>query len=324
MKTGFITFLVLFSLLGGLYVAMAVEPNYPTKSIEMLVGYSPGAGTDLGARMIAENSKKYLGQEIVVVNKPGGGGRVAMTLVSKAKPDGYSLAATTDVSVTLSPNLEPVPYKPLEDFTFIIQFGSVEVGVVVPSDSPFHTFKDLIEFVRANPGKLTISTIGVGTGSHVAFEAISLLEGLKIKLIPFSGSAPAMTALLGGHVMAANSGCSGYVPHLKAKKVRLLAIMSEERNDVYPEVPTFKEHGYPGFPILYFIAGPKNMEKPVVKKLEEAFRNAMESPAFIKLAKDLETYTKRFLSSDELREELVRCNTRNEELFKKLGIGIKP
>jgi tripartite-type tricarboxylate transporter receptor subunit TctC len=112
MKTVAIVFLMFFTSFCLLDFSMAAEPSYPTKPIEMFVGFSPGAGTDLGARMIAEHAKKPLGQEVVVVNKPGGGGRVALTLMSKAKPDGYTLAATTDSAVILSPHLEKFPYKP--------------------------------------------------------------------------------------------------------------------------------------------------------------------------------------------------------------------
>ena len=324
MRKGMVALALLSVFSCGLRVSVAAEPSYPTKPIELWAGYAPGAGTDLGARMLAENSKKYLGQEVTVVNKPGGGGRVAMTLVSKTKPDGYSLAAVTDSTVVFSPYFEEVPYKPLEDFTFVSSFGTQHFGMVVAADSPFNTVKDLVDFARANPGKLSISTTGVGNNTHVAWEAIALLENLKVKIVPFSGAAPAVTNLLGGHVMVACTGSSGYALHLKAKKVKLLAILSEERMEIYPNTPTLKELGYPiTFQGLYIVAGPKNMGKPVVKKLEEAFKKATEAPSFIKLAEDLETYSKRTLSSDELSEAMVRLSRRNGELFKKLGMGLK-
>jgi tripartite-type tricarboxylate transporter receptor subunit TctC len=181
-----------------------------------------------------------------------------------------------------------------------------------------------MDFARANPDKLTISTVGVGTTNHVAFEALMLLEGLKIKLVPFSGAAPAMTALLGKHVLVASTAASGYAPHIKAKTVRLLAVMSEERLDAYPDVPTLKELGFPlVFQSWYIISGPKNMEKSVVKKLADVFIKGTETPEFIKLAKELEIYTKNPLSGDELREGIVRRDKKNAELFKKLGMGIK-
>ncbi len=324
MKAGTIAFII-SSLFFVINFSIAAEPSYPMKPIEIIVGYAPGGGTDLGARMIAANSKKFLGQELVILNKPGGAGRVAMTILSKAKPDGYTLGASTDTSIIYSPHVEPVSYKPLEDFTFIIQYGVLNTGISVLADSPFRSFKDFIEFARANPNKLTISTVGEGGGSQVILEGLAFLERLKIQIIPFSGAVPAMTALLGGHVMAASAAGSAYAPHLKAKKVRLLALMGEERIEECPEVPTLKELGYSSliFQSWYIIAGPKNMEKTIVKKLEEAFRKATDSPDFIKLAKELEVQAEKSLSGDELKKALIRRNANNENLFKTLGIGIK-
>ena len=324
LKAGWALFLTLFILFPGVVFSIEAESSYPVRPIEIAVGYAPGAWTDMGVRLIAENSKKALKEEIVVLNKPGGAGRVAMTILSKAKPDGHSLVAVTDSGITFTPHFERVPYKPFEDFTFISQFGILDFGTVVLSNSPFHSFKEVIAFARANPEKLTISTPGVGNMTHEALEALSLLEGLKIKLVPFSGAAPAMTALLGGHVMAACTGSSGYVSHLRAKEVRLLAIMSEERLDAYSEVPTLRELGYPlVLQGRHIIIGPKNMGKSIVNKLSETFSKAMNSPDFVKLAKDMEVWTKTFLSGDELKEKLIGDYKRNMELFRKLGMGLK-
>ncbi len=324
MKTGWMVFFsccVMFLSVN----AMAAETAYPTRPIEITIGYGPGAGTDLGTRMVAEEAKKYLGQEIVCINKPGGAGRVAMTLISKAKPDGYSLASATDSSLILVPHLEKVPYKPLTDFTFIAQYGTLDFGVTVAANSPFKTFKDVIQFARTNPDKLTMGIIGVGSSDHVAFQAIALRENLKMKFVPFNGAASVMTALLGGHIMIASPASSGYAPHVKAKSARLLAVLGDERLEQYSDVPTLKELGYPEFVFQswYVISGPKNMEKSVAKKLEDAFRKAMTAPSFIKLAKELEMYSKKTLFGDELREGIIRRDKMNEELFNKLGIGIK-
>ena len=138
-------------LLLGHHLSTAAEAGFPSRPIEMTIGYSPGAGTDLGTRIVAEKAKQYLGQDIVCVNKPGGGGRTALTLVSKAKPDGYSLAATTDSAVILSPTSEKVPYNPTEDFTFISRFGILDFGVIVMADSPFKTFKEMIDYRPGEP-----------------------------------------------------------------------------------------------------------------------------------------------------------------------------
>jgi len=325
MKKGWIVFLVWGILFFFGLDSMGAETAYPTRPIEITIGYAPGAGTDLGARMIAEQSKKDLGQDIVCVNKPGGAGRIALTLIAKAKPDGYSLAATTDSAIIAVPHLEKVPYKAMEELTFISQFGTLDFGVTVAMDSPFKTFKDVIQFARANPDKLTIGIIGVGSADHVAFQALALQENLKVKFVPFSGAAPTMTALLGGHIMMASPASSGYAPHVKGKTARLLAVLGEERMEQYPDVPTLKELGYPSlvFQSWYVISGPRNMEKSIVNKLATAFGKAMATPEFIKLAKDLEIYAPKTLSGDELREGLVRRDKINAELFKKLGLGPK-
>lgn len=311
--------------LGVLHAAAfcaAAETDFPTKPIEITIGYGPGAGTDLGTRMIAEQAKKYLGQEIVCINKPGGAGRVAMTLMSKQKGDGYSLAAATDSSVVVVPHLEKVSYKPLEDFTFITQFGVLNFGVVVTPDSPFKSLKDVIDFARANPDQLTMGIVGVGSSDHVAFQALAQMENLKIKFVPFNGAASTMTNLLGGHVMLAAPASSGFAPHVNAKTARLLAVMSDERLEQYPDVPTLKELGYPDlvFQSWYLISGPKNVDKAIVSKLADAFQKAMATPEFIKVAKELEIYSSKTLTGDALRASLLQRDKKNIEMFKKLDM----
>ncbi len=315
---------MLLSAFSGLSISMASEPGYPTRAIEIIVGMAPGGGGDVGARMLAENSKKYFGQEVIVVNRPGGFNKIAYTLVSKAKPDGYTLGAGSEGSITLAPHLEKMPYHP-DTFTFIVQFGRLAYGYVVLPDSPFRTIKDVIEFARANPDKLTISTLGSGSFSHIPWEYLALVEGLKIRLVPFSGAAPAATALLGGHVMIASSSFTGFNPFLKAKKVRLLAVASDERLESFPDVPTMKELGYPLLALTsyHIVIGPKNMEKAIVTKLEEGFKKGMEAPSFIKANQELEMYERNPLGGDRLKEVMIRHYKTNEELAKKLGLKVK-
>jgi len=324
MKTRWIAFLVICGFLTGLDFSMAAEPGYPTKTIEVILGFSPGGGTDLSARMIAERAKQYLGQEVIIVNKPGGTGRVALTLVSKAKPDGYTLVALSDPGIVLIPHLEKVNYKPIDDFVFIIQYGLINLGVTVLVDSPFRSIKDLVEYARTNPDKLTISSSGADSPGAVAFQAIALREGVKIKTVPFSGGAAAATALLGGHITVASTAIPVLSPYLQAKQIRLLAVLGDERDNAYPEAPTLKELGYPiAFQSWYFIAGPRNLEKPVVKKLEEAFRKVIESPEYTKFAQDLLIWARNPLSDDDLRDAFIRRSKEHGEIFKNLGMGIK-
>jgi len=311
-----------FTIHYGHCLSIAAGPDYPTKPITMMVGYAAGGGTDLGARMIAKFAKEDVGQEIIIANKPGAGGVVAMTLLSKADPDGYTLCAATDTSVVFSPHTTPVGYKPLEDFIFISQYGVLHTGLAVLAESPLRSFKDLHEFAKKNPDKLTIGTVGKGGGSQVILEALAKIDGLKIKIVPFRGASPAMTALLGGHVLAVSCAGSGYAPHVKSGKVRLLAVFSEERMEQHPKVPTLNELGYSTlvFESWYLISAPKNTDKAIVKKLEESFRKAMDTPDFIKFAKHIEVYKKKTLSGDELKNALIRKNTNNESLLKQLGM----
>jgi tripartite-type tricarboxylate transporter receptor subunit TctC len=143
--------LFLFSFFFGSLDLQASEARFPTKPIEINVGFSAGGGTDLVARLVAEKAKPILGQEIVVLNKPGGGGITAAILISQARPDGYSLGANVDSLYTFVPLMDKVPYDPLKDATFICQFGVLQCGLLVRDDSPFRTFKDFIEYARANP-----------------------------------------------------------------------------------------------------------------------------------------------------------------------------
>jgi tripartite-type tricarboxylate transporter receptor subunit TctC len=323
-QTGMVVFIIFVTFFYGPYISGAAEVNYPTKPIEILVSYSPGGGTDLGTRMIAEYSKKYLGQEVIVINKPGGAGRVGTTLIAKAKPDGYTIGAIADGSVVFSAQLEKVSYSPLEDFTFICQFGIMNIGIVVPAESPFRTINDLIKFARANPNKVTVSTLGVNGIPQVTVEALSHIEGVKIKPVPYSGAALAVTAMLGGHVMATAGASSGWASHLRAKKVRLLALIGDERVGLYPDVPTLKELGYPiVLDSWYVMLGPRNMEKAIVHKLGEAFKKAMDAPGFINMAKELEVWIEKPLFYDELKERLFQRYYNNAELFKKLGISVR-
>jgi tripartite-type tricarboxylate transporter receptor subunit TctC len=326
MKRGWIGILIVFSFWYGLHVseAAAAEPDYPVKPVEITVASAPGGGTDLGARAVAEKLRESLGQEFVVINKSGGGHRVTMTLLSRTKPDGYTLGAVPDESIVHVPFIEKINYKPLE-FTFLATFGRMDFGFFVMPDSPFKSLKDMIEFARANPNKLSFGVTEVNSRTHVALMALGQTEGIKINIVPFMGAAPTTMALLGGHVMVAGSGSSGFARHVKSKTVRLLAVVSNERLDEYPGVPTLKELGYPKlvFDGMYVFVGPKNLPKSVVTRLEGAMRKAIESPNFIKVATETGIYEKRPLFGEELKEALSKRYAENENIIKALGLKPK-
>jgi tripartite-type tricarboxylate transporter receptor subunit TctC len=319
MKKVLMVFFMLCMVFSGIN-AMAAD-SFPTRSIEITIGFGPGGGTDLGARMVAEHSKASLGVDVVCLNKPGGAGRVAATLMSKGKNDGYSLTATTDGPMIAKPHLEDVTYN-INDFTFLCQYGILDFAVSVVPDSPFKTLKDLIDFARKNPDELTIGIVGVNTSDHIAWQALCQFENLKIKFVPFKGAATTITGLLGGHVMAATTAASGYAPHVKSGTLRLLASYSEERLEQHPDVPTFKEQGYPYMLVQswYILYGPKGMETPVVDKLIGAFKKAINTPEYIKFAKDLEVYANKPVFGEDLKQLLIRRYQDNGALYKKIGL----
>jgi len=324
MKAKGMGLVVVLALFCSLNVSLAGEVAYPTRPVEITTAAAPGGGTDVGARAIAEKAREYLGQEFIMINKSGGGHRTTMVFISKAKPDGYSLGSVSDDPMVFMPFTERINYKPLE-YTFLCNFGKLDIGIYVLPDSPFKTVKDMIEFARANPGKLSIGIAEVHSMVHVGLMALCQMEKLTVNFIPFFGAAPTMMAVLGGHVMVGGSGASGFARQVRAKQVRLLGLFSGERLEEYPGVPTFRELGYPGLVIGggYVILGHKDLDKSVSAKLQGAFKKAMETPGFIKIATEAGIYDKKILVGDELKAELTEKYNRNEKLVKNLGIKPK-
>jgi tripartite-type tricarboxylate transporter receptor subunit TctC len=228
-------------------------------------------------RALATATEKYLGQTIVVENRPGAAGTLGAAAMVAAKPDGYTI---TQIPITVfrNPHLGKVGYEPLADLTYIIGISGYTFGVVVRADSPWNTWADLVAYAKANPGKLSYGTPGANTSLHVTMEDIAYRYGIKWTQVPFRGNADNMTALLGGHVDAA-ADATGWGPHVDAGKLRLLATWGAQRTKRWPNAPTLKELG---FDVVsnspYGIAGPKGMDPKVVRILHDAFRRGMQDP----------------------------------------------
>jgi len=315
-KIIFLAMLILGILCSGLRIQ---AQEYPTRPITMLISHAPGAGTDVCSRMVTKGATKTLGQEIIPVNKPGGGGSVSVGILANSKGDGYTILALTSSAITNIPHLESVPYDPLKDIVPIIQFGSLITGIVVRSDSPHKSFRDFVDFARKNPGKVSFGTPGIGIAPHVALAHVMLEEKVDITVIPFGGATPTLTALLGGHISACGVSTSGFLPHLKAGKVRVLATTGDKRIEVIPDVPTLHELGYPyGILIeIYLIVAPKGTPSAVVKTLEGAFRKAMETPEFRALAENFYMFVENPLSGQKLKEYIEEQYSKNGEIIRK-------
>jgi tripartite-type tricarboxylate transporter receptor subunit TctC len=268
----------------GLFVfsAAAVAADFPAKPVSVIVPWSPGGSTDICIRVLAETTSKYLGKPVVVENKPGAGGTLGpATLAATARPDGYSLTQIP-MGVLRLPHIMKASWDPLKDFTYIIQVAGYTYGIVVKKDAPWKTFKELVAYAKANPGKVTYSTAGVGTMQHVVMEKIARKENIKWIHVPAKGGADVVTAVLGGHVMVGVDPAT-WAPQVESGDLRLLVTWSGKRPAAWPKVPTLKEVGIDIVAYSPFgIAGPKGMDPKVVKILHDAFKKGYDDPVFQK------------------------------------------
>src|SRR5262245_19917496 len=266
---------------GVLVSAAAGAQEYPTKPITLIVPWPAGGSTDITMRAIAESASKVLGQPIAVDNKAGGGGTVGpATMAATAKPDGYTIAQIP-ITVFRLPLMQDVSWDPSKDFSYIVHLTGYTFGVTTSADGPFKTWQDVVDFAKANPGKVTYATPGTGTSLHIGMEQIAALAGIKLTQVPFKGGAGTNAAGLGQPSLA-QAESTGWRPLVDAGQLRLLAIWTAERSKNWPDAPTLKELGYPFvFDSPFGIAGPKGMDTAIVAKLHDAFKKAVEDPAVI-------------------------------------------
>jgi tripartite-type tricarboxylate transporter receptor subunit TctC len=272
------------SLLGAALLAAAAGSRaqaFPSRPITLIVPWPAGGSTDRHLRGLAEIASKYLGQNIIVENKPGGGGTSGPgTMALTAKPDGYTLAQFP-LGMLRLPQMQKTQWNPLTDFSFIIGVTGYTFGLTVRADSQFKSFNEYIEAARKQPGKIDYGSTGIGTSPHLLME--ELAENAKVELthVPFKGNADNMQAILGGHTMAA-SDATGWGPQVEAGKLRLLATYGSKRTKRWPNVPTLDELGYKTVSDSPFgVCGPKGMDPAVVRTLHDAFRKTLEDPAVL-------------------------------------------
>jgi len=267
----------LLAALGG----VANAQDYPTKPITLIVPWPAGGSTDIAMRSIAESASKTLGQPVVVDNKAGGSGTVGpATMAAAAKPDGYTVSQIP-ITVFRLPLMQQVSWDANKDFTYIVHLTGYTFGVTTNADSQFKTWKDVVDFAKANPGKVTYATPGAGTSLHIGMEQIASLAGVKLTQVPFKGGAETNAAVLGNHTML-QADSTGWRPLVDAGKLRLLMVWTAQRSPNFPTVPTLKELGYSMvYDSPFGIAGPKGMDPKIVAKLHDAFKKALEDPAVI-------------------------------------------
>lgn len=307
-------------------LASAVEasPPYPSQPITMVVGMAAGGITDMAARALAEEAKKILKQEVLVVNKPGASQTVAMSSVITAPPDGYTLGATTDAPILRAPHMMNLNFNTITDIRPIILYGKFTSVAIVPADSPFKTFKDAFDYARQNPGKLTFGHPGIGTTPYLCPAGFGLQTGIKISFVPFPGDSAVVTALLGKHIMMGAMGPASCLSQVKAGQVRVIGVIEgEERLEAFPQAQTLHELGMQNIlpPPGVVVFGQRNLPDAIAKKLEDTFLKASESPGFKKFAADNELYpVKKGGTGPELLSYLNAAHTKTGNLIRTLGL----
>jgi tripartite-type tricarboxylate transporter receptor subunit TctC len=284
MKKRIRTTVIFILIVVSVYVHWAASPalaEFPDRPVHVLVSFAAGGSSDMSFRALAVGAEKYLGQPIIVENKGGGGGTLALANIANAKPDGYTLCQAASTGIVRAPQMQKVPYKPLKSFTPIMAYvGAHNSGLVVKSDAAWKTMKEFLEYAKQNPGKIKYGTPGVGSAPHHAMEFLAHKEGIKWVHVPYTGSAPAMMGVLGGHINAGSVGPE-WVPFAQAGQFRVLGTHEYKRSAAFPDIPTFKELGYDFVnETVFSVFGPAGLPPDVVTKLENAFTEGMETPEF--------------------------------------------
>ena len=282
-----IRWLAVAALTGALWAPVAAQ-DFPNKPVTLICPWPAGGSTDQHLRAVAQLAGKYLGQTVIVENRPGAGGTLgAVTLATTAKPDGYTISQIP-LGVLRFPHMQKTQFDPRKDFTYIIGLSGYTFGLVVRPDSPWKTLTEFVAAGKAKPGTISYGSTGSGTSPHLLMEDLELKTGARFQHVPFKGNAEGMNAFLGGHIDAM-SDASGWGTHVDAGKARLLATFTEQRTKRWPTAPTAKEQGLDiVYPSPYGLAGPKGMDPKVVQILHEAFRKAIEDPEHQKILDKLD------------------------------------
>ncbi len=276
--------------------AVSVQPaqaqdKYPSKPIKMIVSFAVGGPTDIVARIMAARMGEVLGQQIIVDNRPGAGGNLGADVVSKSPPDGYTLLMATVSTHAINPLLyKKIPYDPVKDFEPLMQVGITPGVLAVHKDVPVKSVKELIALLKANPGKYSYGSSGMGSILHLCGESFKMsVGGLDVEHVPYRGSAPMMNDLAAGQIPMAFDGLPTALPQMQAGTIRALASSTATRPRALPDLPTVQEEGVKGFECYTWnaIFAPPKTPRPIVDRLVEAMKTSLADPGVIKRLQDI-------------------------------------
>jgi tripartite-type tricarboxylate transporter receptor subunit TctC len=288
--------------------------DFPTKEVQIIIPWAAGGATDLIFRALAATTGKYLGKAVIVVNRPGGAGAVGYTECMQAKPDGYTLVSAI-TPLTILPHQVKTAFT-YQSFDPVINVVYDPGMFLVKADSQWKSLKEFLDYAKKNPDMITVGNSGAGGGVHLIALAFEKAAGVKFNHIPFAGGGPSVTALLGGHIHAVTVSPPEGIEHVKAGKLRIIALFAEKRFELFPDVLTVQEQGI-NFVMGQWrgLAAPKGTPPDVIRKLHDAFKKGMDDPVFRKNAKDMvvnlsylgpEAFGKLMAHDDEFYTKLVK------------------
>ncbi len=270
---------ILIFLLCGATTALAQQ--YPARPIRIIVPQSPGASTDITARLVAQGLNEAFRQPVIVDNRPGSSGIAGTELVARAAPDGYTLMVVAS-SFSINPALgRKLPYDSIRDFTTVTQLSKFPNMLAAHPSAPVKTLQDVITLARAKPGQLSYASAGLATGTHMTAELLRFMTGIDILHVPYKGGGPALTAAMGGQTQLLVATSVGLLPHVRAGKLRAIAVTSAQRSAAAPDIPTFAESGVPGYEHEPWngMFGPAGIPKTILARVNAEVVRVLNSPA---------------------------------------------
>jgi len=308
-------------IVGSVLSAGGKAEKFPSKPITAICPWTAGGGTDVLLRALAKETEKFLGQPITVVNTTGGGGAVGHNAIRQAKPDGYTVGMITFELNSLPPQgLIPFTYK---DFDPLMRLNVDPPALTVRKDSPFNSLKDFIEYAKAHPGEVSIGNSGPGSVWHIAAGLMAEKTGISVKYMPFDGAAPAVTALVGGHLTAVSVSVAEVRGQVQSGNLKILGVMDTKRSGIFPDVPTFQEQGIDvTFGTWRGLALPKGVDPEKRQILADAFKKGFDSPEFQAFAKNA-GLNLAYQDSAAFGEFLAKNAADVELVMQKLGLAKK-
>ncbi len=265
----------------GIVATSALAQDFPTRPVTIVVAQPPGGGTDIIARIMADQLSRKLGQPFIVENRPGAGTVVGSASVANATPDGYTLLMGLTANMAVNPSLfANLPYDPIRDFAPVGMVAKFPFVIIVSNNLPVHSIKELIALAKSKPGEINFASGGNGTGQHLSAELFKLETGINITHVPYRGAAPAYTDVISGQVPVFFDNLSSALGQIQSGSVRALAVTGTERSPLLPNVPTVAESGVPEYQyyVWFGLWAPKKTPQPIVEKLNAAVKVALQSP----------------------------------------------